>query len=255
VVFPPNGMKVVYRSSTSFSWIAATDVAATPNADDISWRYGYVHTLGDVIEASRITSIKYFVLLISALPLLLFIGLLTLVRRTINDPKRHQFPAELLIGVGAFFLAIIPVRAVLVSTDISQITVTDYILGTEMTVMVASSLMIAIAGSTKPNGKVSLADKIKPYSSDAGVPIETDDRSEKASLKESKLHVLGKRGREARAKVPVDQSSVVAQTPAPIEGGHSRRREWLRRTLMLGISGVAVAAEAWKVVRSVRGRR
>ena len=47
-------------------------------------------------------------------------------------------------------MAVIPVRAVLVPSDISQTTVIDYILGTEMAVMVASSLMIVVAGSIRP---------------------------------------------------------------------------------------------------------
>jgi hypothetical protein len=59
----------------------------------------------------------------------------------------------LLVGVGAFLLALIPVRAVLVPAEISQITVTDYILGTEMAVMVAASLILVLARAMNSTGR------------------------------------------------------------------------------------------------------
>jgi hypothetical protein len=167
----PSNMRVVTGRSIQFSWAPAPiEVAALPDADNISWQWGYVHTLGDVLQASRVSSLRYFVLLVAGLPLLLFIGLLALVRPIVNDASRRRFPAELLVGVGAFLLAIIPIRTVLVPSDISQITVTDYILGTEMTVMVASSLMIVLAGSIKPRSQ-GLADSARAFRNDTADTI------------------------------------------------------------------------------------
>lgn len=156
VVSPPAGMEVISSGSIRFNWTPAPlEVAATPDAGNLAWHWGYVQSVGDVIEANRIPSIEFFVFLVAGLPLLLFVGLLALVWPILNNPDRRRFPAELLVGVGAFLLAMIPVRAVLVPAEISQITVTDYILGTEMAVMVAASLIIVLAGSVDSNGKAS----------------------------------------------------------------------------------------------------
>jgi hypothetical protein len=153
-VFVPSNMQVAINNSVGIGWIPASiDVAAIPDAGNIAWKWGYIRGLGDAVEADRTYSLKSFVMLLVALPLLLFIGLLALVRSIIGNSPRYRFPAELLVGVGAFLLAIIPIRAVLVPADFSQITVTDYILGTEMAVIVASSLMIVAAGSMKPRTK------------------------------------------------------------------------------------------------------
>ena len=54
------------------------------------------------------------------------------------------------MGVGAFLLAVLPVRAVLVPPDISGLTVVDYVLGSEMIVMVVAALLIVII--TRPIG-------------------------------------------------------------------------------------------------------
>jgi hypothetical protein len=147
-VSAPAGMEDITSSSIGDDWTPQIVVTATPNADNIAWRFEQENLF--IIEASRISSVQVFVLLISILPLLLFFGLLALLRSFIGGPNRDRFPAELVIGLGAFLLAIIPVRAVLVPSDISQTTVIDYILGTEMAVMVASSLMIVLAASVKP---------------------------------------------------------------------------------------------------------
>jgi hypothetical protein len=62
---------------------------------------GFQEGAGDVIEANRILAVKVFVLLISMLPLVLFIGLLALLRQLMADPNRDRFPVELLLRVGA----------------------------------------------------------------------------------------------------------------------------------------------------------
>jgi hypothetical protein len=168
-VSPPAGTEIITSTSIRFNWTPAPlDVAATPNAGNLAWHWGYVQSVGDVIEANRITPMKFFVFLIAGLPLLLFVGLLVLVWSTLNNSAQRRFPAELLIGVGAFLLAIIPVRTVLVPAEISQITVTDYLLGTEMAVMVAASLIIVLAGSMNLSGEAADAlDKEPERGSDA----------------------------------------------------------------------------------------
>ncbi len=162
VVSLPVNMVDATSSSIGDAWTGPTDVAATPDADNIAWYWGFAQGPGDIIEANRILTVKVFVLLISVLPLLLFIGLLSLLQSLIGETNRARFPAELLVAIGAFLLAIIPVRAVLVPSDISQTTVIDYILGTEMAVMVASSLMIVLAGSAKPASSVTAKPNIPP---------------------------------------------------------------------------------------------
>ena len=151
-------MADVTNSSVGDAWTDPADVTATPDADNIAWRWGEQQGPGDIIQANRILTVKVFVLLIAMLPLVLFGGLLILLRQLMADPNRERFPVELLVGVGVFLLAIIPIRAVLVPSDITQTTMVDYILGTEMAVIISSSLMIVLAGSVKPR-KV---DAIKP---------------------------------------------------------------------------------------------
>jgi hypothetical protein len=146
-VTPPTGMVVRSKESIRFVYIISPTVAATPDAGNLTWRWGSLPSIGDVIEANRTLSTQVFVSLIAVLPLLLFVGLLAAVWPITNNPERHRFPAELLVAVGAFLLAVIPVRTVLVPAEISQLTIVDYILGTEMAVMVAVSLMIVFAGS------------------------------------------------------------------------------------------------------------
>jgi hypothetical protein len=176
VVSPPPGMAVTSSEGIRFSWAPPPlAVATTPDAGNLAWHWGDVQSLGDVIEASRILPIKAFVFLIAGLPLLLFIGLLALIRPVVADADRRRFPAELLAGVGAFLLAIIPVRTVLVPTDISQITVTDYILGAEMAVIVAASLIIVSGRSMNPRRTATgIPAKDAPhYSTDAAAESET----------------------------------------------------------------------------------
>ncbi len=144
----PVNMEDVTSNSIGVGWTGPTNVVATPNAGNIAWRFAGGPDF--TIQANRVLAVKVFVLLISILPLLLFFGLLALLRQFMSEPNRDRFPVELVVGVGAFLLAIIPTRAVLVPSDISQTTVVDYILGTEMAVMVASSLMIVLARSVKP---------------------------------------------------------------------------------------------------------
>jgi hypothetical protein len=155
LVTPPAGTYIMDKGSIRTAYIISPMVAATPNAGNLTWHWGQVQSIGDVIKANRALSTQVFVSLIATLPLLLFVGLLALVRPIANNPEQRRFPAELLVGVGAFLLAVIPVRTVLVPAEISQLTVVDYILGTEMTVMVAASLMIVFAGSISLRGETS----------------------------------------------------------------------------------------------------
>ena len=150
-VFPPAGTAISNEQGIQFSWTPSVVVAATPDSDNLAWRASSPQAANYAIEASRISFVKCFVCLIAGLPLLLFVGLLALVWPLANNPERRRFPAELLVGVGAFLLAIIPVRTVLVPAEISQITMTDYLLGAEMAVMVAGSLIIVLAGQANPS--------------------------------------------------------------------------------------------------------
>lgn len=115
-VSAPAGMEDITSSSIGDDWTPQIVVVATPNADNIAWRFAQESLF--IIEASRISSVQVFVL-ISILPLLLFFGLLALalLRSFISGPNRDRFPAELVIGLDAFLLAIIPVRAVLVPSE------------------------------------------------------------------------------------------------------------------------------------------
>jgi hypothetical protein len=143
----PSGTTIVSGGGIRLLYVVTPTILAAPGAGNLAWRWGHVPSLGLVVQGNRDVSGKLFVCLIVVLPFLLFLGLMASVRPVVNDAGRHRFPAELLAGVGAFLLAVLPVRAVLVPSDISQLTLVDYALGTEMSIMVAASLMLLVAGS------------------------------------------------------------------------------------------------------------
>ena len=62
-------------------------------------------------------------------------------------PSGQETPAGLradyFVLVGAFLLAILPVRVVLVPTDVSGLTLVDYVLGAEMSLIVSATLLVA----------------------------------------------------------------------------------------------------------------
>jgi hypothetical protein len=62
VVSPPAGTEIISNGSIRFNWTPAPlEVAATPDAGNLAWRWGYVQFVGDVIEANRINAMKFFV--------------------------------------------------------------------------------------------------------------------------------------------------------------------------------------------------
>jgi hypothetical protein len=226
-VFPPSGTAIINDRGIRFSWTPFLAVASTPDSGNLAWRAGYAPE-GYVIEASRIPSVKFFVFLIAGLPLLLFAGLLALVLPLVNDPERRRFPAELLVGVGAFLLAIIPVRAVLVPAEISQITLVDYILGTEMAVMVAGSLIIVLAGLLNPGVKA------------ARIP------GEDASRSNSEPSAVTPRRLPRHAEV-----AIVDSADSRSRDTAKRRNEFIRRVLP-GMVGAAALVSIWRLLNRAR---
>jgi len=75
--------------------------------------------------------------------------------RWATEPWSRTLPGELLIGLGAFVLVVLPIRAVLVPSDVSGLTVVDYALGAEMAVMVVITLMLALASAPRATIRLS----------------------------------------------------------------------------------------------------
>jgi hypothetical protein len=149
----PDGMDVVFGGAHMFDLPITTRIETIPGAADLNWRSNDVSSapflVNLILEASRSPSNKLFISVLVLLPLLLFLGVLwTLMPRAAHEGRADaRLPAELLVGVGAFLLAVLPIRVVLVPSDVSRLTVVDYALGTEMAVMVAATLMLALAVS------------------------------------------------------------------------------------------------------------
>jgi len=145
----PDGTEIVFPGSIRIAYLLTPRIVMSPGAADLKWRWGNVPSIGLALEASRSISSQLFICVIVLLPLLLFLSvLLTLMPRRVRQGRASgRFPAELLVGVGAFLLAVLPVRAVLVPSNIPRLTVVDYALGTEMAVMVAATLMLGLASA------------------------------------------------------------------------------------------------------------
>ncbi len=147
VVQVPNRMQIVFPGSVRLSYIVTPRISVSPGTADLKWRWDNTSDAGLVLEASRSFPSQLFIIILLLLPILLFLGLLlTLIPRSAHESHTSsRLPTELLVGVGAFLLAVLPVRAVLVPSDVPRLTVVDYVLGTEMAVMVAATLILAIA--------------------------------------------------------------------------------------------------------------
>jgi hypothetical protein len=226
-VFPPAGTAIINSHGIRISWSPSVVVAATPDSDDLAWRSSSPQSPNYAIEASRISFVRFFVCLIAGLPLLLFVGLLALVFPLATNPQRRRFPAELLVGVGAFLLAIIPVRTVLVPAEISQITLTDYLLGAEMAVMVAGSLIIVLAGPASPGTNA------------AELPGEdNNDQSPAGTPQLLPQHV----------QMGADDSAGRGSRKT------AKRRNGLIRKVLPGIAGAAALVSIWQHLNRARRR-
>jgi hypothetical protein len=149
----PDGMYLSGSPDSSLPDIpVVTRILTSPGGAELNWRSDAESTPstpanGGTLEATRSFPNQLFIVVLILLPLLLFIGALwTLRSRAAHDSKEDdRLPPEVLIGVGTFLLAVFPIRTVLVPPDISRLTIVDYVLGSEMAVMVAATLWIALA--------------------------------------------------------------------------------------------------------------
>ena len=96
---------------------------------------------------SRPWSLRLFVLVMTAIPLLLGLLFYALLFRGGRNGQRKPGP-ELVIAITAALLAMLPIRSVLVPAEISQLTTIDYLLGSEVAVL-ASITCIAVWGALK----------------------------------------------------------------------------------------------------------
>ena len=226
-VFPPPGTAISNSEGIRLSWTPSVAVTATPDSKNLAWRVSSPQSADYVIEASRIPFAKFFVCLIARLPLFLFAGLLALVWSLADDPERRRFPAELLVGVGAFLLAIIPVRTVLVPADISQITLTDYLLGAEMAVMLAGSLIIVLAGTASPGKRGPVAGEDTTHSNS-----ETPPGTQRLLSRHDQAPAAGNPGSDPREM--------------------TKRRNVLIGKVLPGIAGAAALVSIWQLLNRAR---
>jgi hypothetical protein len=93
------------------------------------------------LQLHRPGETQLFVLVVALIPFVVevLLGLALLRRRA---PRANGIGAEVFVGVTAVLLAILPIRLVLVPTDITGLTLVDYILGTEMAVLAAFAFLI-----------------------------------------------------------------------------------------------------------------
>jgi hypothetical protein len=145
VVGLPSGTQVVLPNSIHGDYIVLPEISATPGPADLEWHWGNAPNVGWALVASRAFPNGLFIFVLLLLPILLFFGLLlTMISRKGRESRDYSgLTGDLIVGVGAFLIALLPVRAVLVPPDVPQFTFVDYVLGTEMAVMVAATLILA----------------------------------------------------------------------------------------------------------------
>jgi hypothetical protein len=130
----------------------AARVLTSPGGAELNWHSDLTYVPNSIptyvtVAANRSFSNLLFILVLLLLPLLLFMGVLWTFRRSVakQSVEDARLLAGLLVGVGTFLLAVFPIRAVLVPPDVSRLTIVDYCLGTEMAVIVAGTLWLALA--------------------------------------------------------------------------------------------------------------
>ncbi len=156
----PVGEDLVFGTSHTFALpLAPLRIQSSASATGLQWYSNSndvkaVATEGLVLRGTRGVSTALFVMLLVFLPLMLFLSAIAvLVPRGRQDPdSRSLVPAELVIGVAAFLVAVLPIRGVLVPATLPGLTVVDYVLGTEMAVMVSAVIVIAVEAHQLPLG-------------------------------------------------------------------------------------------------------
>lgn len=162
----PSGTQILFPDSVRDSYIVTPQISVNPGTADLEWHWGSPPNSGWALVASRAFPNEVFIFVLLLLPILLFLGVLLILisRKTNSGLEGGRLPGELVIGVGAFLVALLPVRAVLVPPNVPQFTFVDYVLGTEMAVIVAATLILATMGTrfTKKVGSLILAEKPPP---------------------------------------------------------------------------------------------
>lgn len=94
----------------------------------------------------RPDSVKIYILLLAAIPLVLALLMFLVVYARRRDGRVESLGAVELAGIGALLLAILPIRQVLVPPGETQLTLVDYILGFEMAALVAFACIAVSVG-------------------------------------------------------------------------------------------------------------
>jgi hypothetical protein len=95
---------------------------------------------GLTVRLHRTALTQTYVLLIGVIPLVLELLLVTVLLGRRSESATRPGP-ELLAGVAAVLLAILPIRQVLVPSGIGVLTLVDYVLGLEMAILAAVACM------------------------------------------------------------------------------------------------------------------
>jgi hypothetical protein len=90
-----------------------------------------------VVQAARPTTTRLFVLSLALIPLLL---IALLILRWLSEGSARS--TDGLVGVAAIMLAILPIRLVLVPSEITSLTLVDFILGAEMALLAAVTVIL-----------------------------------------------------------------------------------------------------------------
>ena len=116
-------------------FVLSAGAAARRSEAPLPKDYSQVFTL----RLERAATSQWYTVVVAAIPLLL--GLLLGVV-LLGVTARNAIGAEAIAGIAAVLLAILPIRLVLVPSDISELTLVDYALGFEMAALAALACLV-----------------------------------------------------------------------------------------------------------------
>jgi hypothetical protein len=116
-----------------------TSVRVFHNIEEIGYDPADVHVLNIQLVVSRDAQTKLFVYTVALVPIVLFLALVSIL---VQHRRRADNPLGSLIGFGAAFLSVLPLRQVLIPGEVAGLTRVDYVLAGQLALPVAALLLV-----------------------------------------------------------------------------------------------------------------
>jgi hypothetical protein len=117
----------------------STSVRVFHNIEEIGYDPSDVQVLNIQLVVSRDAQTKLFVYTVALVPIVLFFALISILGQ---HRRRADDPLGALIGFGAGFLSVLPLRQVLIPGEVAGLTRIDYMLAGQLALPVAALLLV-----------------------------------------------------------------------------------------------------------------